>query len=176
MKIHLLSNFWNNNYLLDESAFSNKNNQRISYSVLFIWFILVLYLSMHHEVWRDEMRAYVIADNANNIFEIPKLLINDGHPPLWHFLLFIVNYFVENPLTLQITAISISTISIFLFFKYSPFNNIFKILFIFGIIPFYEYTIFSRNYGISMLLMILATILITQKRFHPLIFYIIISL
>ena len=122
------------------------------------------------------MRAYVIADNANSIFEIPVLLVNDGHPPLWHILLFLVNTLVKSPVTLQLTAIPISVLSVFLFIKYSPFPNFIKILFIFGIIPFYEYTVFSRNYGISMLLMIVATILITNKKTQPLLFYIILSL
>jgi len=176
IKSFSLVNFRKDNYLLHERAFSIRKHRLISYIILFTWFILVLFLAIHHEIWRDEMRAYVIADKANSIFDIPELLINDGHPPLWHFLLYFVNYFVGTPLTLQIAAISISVISVFLFFRYSSFNNIFKILFIFGIIPFYEYTIFSRNYGISMLLMITATILLTQKKYNPLWFYVIISL
>lgn len=167
---------WKFTYLFDESAFANRHYKLISYSVLSVWLLLVFFLAMHHEVWRDEMRAYVIADNANNFFEIPALLINDGHPPLWHFLLFFVNIFISSPLSLQITAIPISFISIFLFFRFSPFNNFFKILFIFGIIPLYEYTVFSRNYGISMLFMILATMIITRRKIHPIFFYLVVSL
>ena len=106
-----LVNFYKDNYLLHERAFSNRKHRLISCIVLLIWFILVLFVAFHHEVWRDEMRAYVIADNASSVFDIPELLINDGHPPLWHFLLYLVNYFVGTPLTLQITAISITQVA-----------------------------------------------------------------
>ena len=56
--------------------------------IIFIaWCFVAVYGAMHHEIWRDEMRALSIAIESPGFSQLPASLLNEGHPVLWYFLL-----------------------------------------------------------------------------------------
>jgi len=102
-------------------------------------------------MWRDELQAWLLARDS---LSIPNLIFNmryEGHPPLWHLLLFILTRFTTCPLFMQMLHLLIATLSGWVFIRFSPFSKIQKILFIFGYFPFYEYLIKSRSYVLGVL-------------------------
>ena len=129
-----------------------KNEIALLIFVLIIWFIYICLTSAQHVIWRDEMRALSIA-NAGAFWELPKLLENEGHPILWYFLLNISSNLYDNTVVLKALSVLIALGSMILFFFYSPFKYWQKILFAFSFFPILEYSVLTRNYGISMLLL-----------------------
>ena len=56
-------------------------------------------------------------------------------------------------LVLKVLSILIAGAAMLLFIFRSPFPLPLKVLFVFSLLPLYEYAVMARNYGISMLLM-----------------------
>ena len=129
-------------------SFSNKT---ICGLIWCIFVALSLYIAPYHEIWADEVQAFLIARDApisDIILTIPN---QEGQPSLWHLLLkLLIGPFGEN---LNITFVSITIMSlavgIFLFGYQVPL--IYKILIPFGHYFLYQYNIISRNYCLAYL-------------------------
>ena len=132
-----------------------------------LYLITIIYTSCHHEVWRDEVRALSLVIKSHSIKNIFVSLHTEGHPSLWYLILSGGYSIINNYIVLKIASISIAFLCICLFISASPFTLIQKILFIFGYFPIYEYSVISRNYGLSMLLLFCFCILypLRFKRF-----------
>jgi hypothetical protein len=68
-------------------------------------------------------------------------------------LLRITHQVLGNPLALPMASVLSAGGAVLLFLFRSPFSGGLKLLFVFGVLPLYEYSVMARNYGISMLLM-----------------------
>lgn len=134
------------------------------WSLLLLWLGLVLYVSVHHELWRDEVHCLYVALSAENLWDLPAALKNEGHPILWYLILWLGYHATQTPLILKISGIAIGFWGVFLFLRYAPFPLWFSALFIFGFLPLYEYSVMARNYGISMLLFFLAAHLVARDK------------
>ncbi len=109
--------------------------------------LIATYSTLHHEVWRDEAQAWMIAKGSNNPLELWQNLAQEGHPPLWHMILWVLSA-LHLPLeSMQILNALIGAFGVFVFFRSSPFNLIEKTLFCFGYFFLYEWTVISRNYA-----------------------------
>lgn len=103
-------------------------------------------------MWRDELQAWLIARDSATLSDLLRNLKYEGHPALWHLLLMLLKNISHSPEAMQFLHVAISTATVFVFVKYSPFTKIQKLLFSFGYYSFFEYSIISRNYGIGILL------------------------
>jgi hypothetical protein len=74
---------------------------------------------------------------------------------------------VHTPVVLKIVSVCAAFASIVIFYRYAPFPAWQKILFIWSVLPIYEYCIMARNYGISMLLFFLFAAIYTQRQKRP---------
>lgn len=120
------------------------------YLLLLLTFIILGAIGLaHHEMWRDELEAWLIAKDSSSISALLENLKYTGHPPLWYFLLHIISRFVRHPWVMQLLHLAISITFVFIFILYSPFNKLQKTLFCFGYYSLYEYTLISRNYGLG---------------------------
>jgi hypothetical protein len=117
-----------------------------------------------HEMWRDEMQAWLIPAGSATPAELIHNLRYEGHPALWHLLLWMVTRFTLRPEAMQVLHLAISTAAVFLFARYAPFSRPVRALFALGYFPLYEYTVISRNYGLGMLLLFLACALFPTRR------------
>ena len=117
------------------------------------WLCIVLAVSAHHEFWRDEVRALSIAMDASSLSDLFRLMQDEGHPILWHLLLYGAYHATGTKLVLPILSIFLAGLAVFLLAFFSPFPTWLKALFIFSGLPLYEYSVMARNYGISMLLL-----------------------
>ena len=113
-------------------------------------------IAWHHEMWRDEMQAWLIArDSASPIEVLYHLNQYDGHPGLWHLCLYVLKLITRSPIIMQPFHLIIAAISAYVFLRFSPFTRLQKTLFVFGYLPFYEYAIICRNYALGVLLLFL---------------------
>lgn len=129
-------------------SFSNKT---ICGLIWCIFVALSLYIAPYHEIWADEVQAFLIARDASFTDIISIIPHQEGQPSLWHLLLKgLIVLFGEN---LNITLVSITIMSlavgIFLFGYQVPL--IYKILIPFGHYFLYQYNIISRNYCLAYL-------------------------
>ncbi|MEO5358511.1 MAG: hypothetical protein H7844_14620 [Nitrospirae bacterium YQR-1] len=123
------------------------------YITTIVYFALTLFNILHHEMWRDELHAWMIAVYSNSVTELFQVIRYEGHPSLWFIILYIVKHLTTTPVAMQIVHLLIATFSAFIFLRFAPFKNLLKALFIFGYFPFFEYANISRNYSIGILLL-----------------------
>jgi hypothetical protein len=132
--------------------------------VLTAIFLLVgTIVAVHHEMWRDELQAWLIARDSTSLIELFRHLKYEGHPGLWHVLLMPLSRITQSPVIMQVSHLLITTTTVYLFVRYAPFNQFQKFLFVFGYFPVYEYSILCRNYGIGLLLICLFCILFSRR-------------
>jgi hypothetical protein len=126
-------------------------------------------LSVYHEPFRDEVVPILTVNEADSLGDLFREIGYFGHPGLWHFILYIGHQIYPDFGILVIVNLIISIIAIFLFLLLAPFDRFFKILFLLGILPLYEFPIINRNYGLGMLMVFLvcATYVRRWERFLP---------
>jgi hypothetical protein len=107
----------------------------------------------HHELWRDEVQAWLLARDSASVLELMANMKYEGHPILWHLLLMPLTRAFATPVAMQVLHLLLATATVYLFVRWSPFSRLQKVLFCFGYFPFYEYAVISRNYGLCLLLL-----------------------
>jgi len=123
--------------------------------ILGVWLSGVVFTESMHEFWRDEVRPLSLARAAATPADLYNSVQYDGHPMLWHFLLYAGKSIVDSPLILPIFAVGIGFVAVAVFLLFAPMPLWLKSLFIFSAFPFYEYSVMARNYGITMLMLFL---------------------
>ncbi|MFH1905721.1 MAG: hypothetical protein ABIK53_09420 [bacterium] len=104
-----------------------------------------------HEMWRDELQAWLIAKDSVSVMNLFSNLRYEGHPALWHMCLYFISRFTAQPIAMQFFHLLLAATTIYLFTRFSPFTKLQKILFAFGYFPLYEYAAISRNYAMGVL-------------------------
>lgn len=145
-------------------------------AVFAVWAYAVIKTVSRHEYFRDEIRAYSIALASPSLWQLPKLLINEGHPIVWYALLHLLHEIVVSPLTLPIASVLVAAAAMLLFLMRAPFAPALKFLFTFSLLPLFEYSVMARNYGISMLLMFCFAALYRWRRRYPLLLALVLAL
>ena len=141
----------------------------LSTTLVFVpWAIVVAFGLLHHEFWRDEVRAFSLALRGESLLSIPGVVRGEGHPFLWYFLLRAAHDLVGSVLVLPGASVLVAAAAVLLFLLRAPFPLWLRCLFVFGGLPLYEYSVMARNYGISMLLMFVFADAYTRKRRSPL--------
>ncbi len=119
--------------------------------IISIFAIITLIGTLNHVMWRDELNGWLIARDSSSLINFFENIKYEGHPLLWYVCLWVLNQITANPIIMQLLHWLIATLTIALFILYSPFTKSQKILFVFGYLPIYEYSLISRNYGIGVL-------------------------
>ena len=134
---------------------------------LLIYFVVVAVGIAHHEMWRDELQAWLIARDSTSLSNLVENLKYEGHPGLWHTLLYAITRLTHNPHAMQGLHLLIACGTAFLTIRYSPFTKLQKIFLLFGYFSLYEYALISRNYSIAVFLLYLVCTLYSnfQKNF-----------
>jgi hypothetical protein len=134
---------------------SKRQFQLLALVMFAVWLGTVLFLTWHHAVWRDEMRALSLALQGQNVFTMLAGIHGEGHPAVWYLLLRGAHALVAGPEVLQLVSISVACAAVLLFVLRAPFSWPLIALFIAGRVTIFEYSVVARNYGISMLLLFL---------------------
>lgn len=144
----------------------------IIFAFIFFGFIGIL----HHEMWRDEFQAWLLARDSASLIELFQNMRYEGHPALWHLFLYGLTHITHNPLIMQIFHLLISVVIIFLIVKKSPFSLLHRFLLSFGYLIFYEYTMISRNYNLGILFIFLFCTFYSSQKVKSVLLAIILAL
>ena len=142
------------NFLYDKNYKQNVFANVLKY-LFFIFYIVFIIIGIyHHEPWRDEGQAWLIARDLS-LLDILFQTGIEGHPFLFFF---IIKPFTALPFypTLHIINALFMIIAVyFIIFKSKKYNLLLLFFIIFNYIVMYEYPIVARNYGLSFMLFVL---------------------
>ncbi|MDD5609951.1 MAG: hypothetical protein PHH69_00210 [Candidatus Omnitrophica bacterium] len=143
--------------------------------LILVYTVINVFAIMHHEPWRDEAQAWLLARDAN-LFSLFKSMHYEATPALWHLLIMPFAKAGLPFITQFIIHLFIAIAAVTLFLYYAPFPNLTKLLFIFSYYLAYEYSVIARNYSISILLLFLIAILYPKRFKLPIIYSLLIFL
>lgn len=118
-----------------------------------IWLAGALIATLHHTMWRDEIRALSYAERGDTLIEMIVSIRGFGHPALWHVILRGALSLYAHPVILPIVAFVIGAAAAALLAFKAPFRPLMLALAIFGAFSIYDYVAVARNYGLSVLLL-----------------------
>lgn len=125
------------------------NNSTFNCIVVLVFAILTFVGLINHEMWRDELQAWLISYSSESLVSLFNNLSYECHPALWHLILYFISRFTDNPFYMQIFHAVLSILNIFIFVKYSTFSRLHKFLFAFGYYQLFEYNLICRNYSLG---------------------------
>ncbi len=133
--------------------------------IITLMYILLIIIGMYyHLLWRDELEVYTnILHNGFFKYNGPQGYL-EFNSILYYGLLHIILNVIPSFTVFQSFHLIIITLAIYIFNKYSNFNNIQKFHFTFSYFMLFEYGIISRWYGFFILLLFLIIYLLTRER------------
>jgi hypothetical protein len=148
--------------------FRTAHRQAIALSLVFL--ISALCFIQYHEMWRDELQAWLLVRDSATPIELFQNLKYEYHQSLWYLLLFPLTRMFDMPEAMQYLNLSIATAAIFIMAQYSPFSLLQKILLAFSYFLFYEYAFIARNYALTVFFIFLICALFPRREKYPLLF------
>lgn len=139
-----------------------KSNFLLNFFILSIWILITLYAITYHSMWRDEVRNFMIGIGATSSIHI----LGNPHPFLIYAIERLGFSITRSYGILPVSSYLFSLLSVCIILYLSPFSRGKKILLIFGYPILYEYTVMSRNYGISMLLMLILAMVFSSNKYR----------
>lgn len=140
-----------------------------------VYAVITLIGAINHELWFDEAQAWTIARD-NDINGIIRMMRYEGHPPLWHFILFIFSHigFSCDIIPLISWAFSVATVALILFALKMPLPLKAAVVFSGGFL--FTNSVISRVYCLIPFFMCLIALLYPKRREHPVLFGIVVGL
>lgn len=144
-------------------------NRRLRFSALLTLAFLAGtgLVACRHELWRDEMQAWLIARDSPNLWTLCLQGRYDGTPPLWYLLLRPLTLITHRPEAMQVLNWGLAGLTFFLICHFAPFSRLQKVLLLFNYYLFFEYGTVCRQYLPGVLLLSAACILFPSAGKRP---------
>ena len=114
-------------------------------------YVLLLGVGLwRHEMWRDELQAWAIAGASPSLGALLDNLRYEGHPGLWHLLLWPLAHATRWPGAMQAVHFACAAAGAALFLRWAPLPRLLGALFLLGYLPLFEYGVVSRNYALAL--------------------------
>ncbi len=133
-----------------------------------LFILLSLVAALRHEMWRDELQAWLLAKEQASFAELGRAVRYDKHPLAWYVVLFLLSRLTGSPLAMQLFHVGLAALSAWLVLRLAPFSPVQRSLLIFGYYLFFEYNVISRNYALGILSLFLFCFFYAGKRKVPL--------
>ena len=141
-----------------------KTERQFALILVAAFLVVTLPVMLHHEMWRDEIQAWLLARDAASLGDLFHYFHFEGHPSLWYLLLRPIARAVRDPRWIQPIALLFSCCTVYLFARFAPFPRLIRVLFAFGYFVVYGWTIVARSYGVGLTLAILLCVLLARPR------------
>ena len=136
-------------------------------ATLLVFALLLLLLALTHDVWRDEARAFSVATRPDSWRAMFSALGEEGHPVVWYALLRAGYALTGSPIVMPVLAALIGLAAGWVILRWSIFAPYLRLMALFGVFLGYELSIVARNYGIGVLLMVIACALWENRANRP---------
>ncbi len=124
--------------------------------------ILNLVLLLHHEAWRDESQAWLIARNLS-ITGVWKQLSYEGHPFLWYYL---IMPFAKAGLPFSVIgfiSLAVMIVAAYLLLRFSPFHPVLDLIILFSPLGTYYLPVIARSYCLCALFTVAVAVLYRSR-------------
>jgi hypothetical protein len=130
---------------------------------LAVYMAVTAWTTWHHEPWRDEADAWLIARDAS----LPELfrMVGNGSPVLWYLLLLPFARLGLPYGTMHALHLAVAWAGAALWLRYAPFPRATRALVAFSYFVLCEYAVVARNYAVGMLLLF-AVAALWRRRFE----------
>lgn len=119
----------------------------------FAFFVLMLLWNLsHHRLWGDELQAWSIVRTSNSLSELFQNLEYEGHPALWHLILYPLTRLTGDPVALKFVQGAFSSLALGLLWFRSPFKLPEKVLISSSYHFLFSYAVLARPYAIGIVL------------------------
>ena len=143
--------------------------------MLAVYAVLTFIGAINHEIWFDEGQAWCIARD-NDIAGIIDQMKYEGHPPLWHFILYPFAQLGCSVDILPLISWFFSVVTVALIAYKMPFNLIVKGSVIFSGGFLFFNSVISRIYCLIPLILCLIAILYPDRKKHPVLYGLLVAL
>lgn len=131
---------------------------------LALYALALLAVTWRHEMFRDEMQAWIIARDSHSLPDLFHNLRYEGHPALWHTLLYFVSRFSWNPAWMQAVNYVISVLTAYAILSFDRIPRLTRVLWIFSFLLFFGYAVLARNYMLAVLMLVLEVRCLIARR------------
>ncbi|MCG9132637.1 hypothetical protein J5I95_13245, partial [Candidatus Poribacteria bacterium] len=92
----------------------DKRDQHYALGLTFLFLAVGAFTASHHEMWRDEIQAWLLARDSTSIFNLFAHLKYEGHPGLWHLCLMPLSRITHSPVVMQMFHLLITGVTVYL--------------------------------------------------------------
>ena len=121
----------------------------------------------HHEMWRDEWQAWMVARDVSSLGELIAQLRIEGHLPGWNILLYLLGRATRDPAAMQVAHLTLAAGAVYLLGRFAPFSLKTRVLIAFGYFVAYEYAVIARPYALGMLALFMFCAFYSRRGQHP---------
>jgi len=128
--------------------------------------LLLAVATARHELWNDEMQAWLIARDNHSLASLFHSLRYEGHPSLWYLVLSFPSHLSANPFSMQIINYLFSITTCWLILSARKITLATRVMVVFSFFLFYNFGVIARSYMLAMLLLIAAARCLMGERQH----------
>ncbi len=150
-----------------ESRIAQIPERRLNLALLGLYVLAAGGTMLAHQMWRDEIQAWLIARDSRGIVDLIHNLRYEGHPALWYLLLIPLTRLSRDPVLMQGLQLVIASVTVAVVLWRAPLSHLERLIFPFGYFVLFEYGVKSRSYSLGFLLLVLFCALWHQHRRHP---------
>lgn len=79
----------------------DNKNKHYALGLTCLFLIIGAFTASHHEMWRDEIQAWLLARDSTSVFNLFVNLKYEEHPGLWHLCLIPLSRITHSPVIMQ---------------------------------------------------------------------------
>jgi hypothetical protein len=128
-----------------------------------VYAIVVGIAMWRHELWRDELQAWLIARDSTTVGNLLDNIRYEGHPALWYLVLLPLSKIGRTPGLMQAAQLVIATSTVALVAFRAPFKLSQKWLFAGGYFVLFEFGVISRAYSLGFLLVAITCVVASSR-------------
>ncbi len=128
--------------------------------------ILLALMTWRHEMWIDEVQAWLISRDSHSLPALFHALRYEGHPALWYLILYIPAHLSANPVSMRVINFVIAIALAWVVLTAHELPRSIRALIIFSSFVFYQYGVIARNYELAILLLVAAARCLIGTRQH----------
>ena len=137
---------------------------RVESVALAIYVMVLAVGTWIHVFWRDEAQAWLIARDSSSIPELLHNLRYEGHPPLWHLILYAITRLTWNVEWMKLPNFVSAVGAAILIVRGRSLPIFVRVGLLFSYYLLFEYGMLARNYMLGVLLLIAASTLMRRDR------------
>jgi hypothetical protein len=132
--------------------------------VLLVYLLFVALNLRDHELWRDEIQAWLIAKVSANPFEVITNVRYEGRPPLWHEILWVLTRISNSPESLKLLNFLLIFATAITLYRVKNLSTLLFSGLLFGFYYSYGYSVVSRDYTFILFLITILVYCESEKR------------